>query len=448
MEALSSKTNNLAKDMKDVTFKQGPLFFISAGDPSGDMHAAKLVHTLSQTIPNSRFIGFAGPQTANTACEVRFDLTEFAVMMLKRAVLNLPKYMSALRQANQIFRKEKPDLVILVDFPGFNWQIAKRAKAAGIPVLYFMPPQIWGWGQWRIKKMRKYVDLILSCFRFEDRWFSERGCRSIFIGHPFLEEARSKNVDLAFLQSLNSAESGISVVRSPNDRCRAKTRYLTILPGSRDQEVAVNLEQLIEVARIVKNKNPDVQPVFAAYKASHASFIREKLQEKQLDYPVYVGKTPELLRAATCCLGVSGSSSLEILSLCKPSVVVYRISWLEFKALRYLKRVKYITLTNLLAIARIEGESPFYPQGFKPASAAHTPYERQMMICPEYISWKDELEEIAFNLCEWFSDDAKLNSQIERLTELKTAVDEVVNPLERAAEIIRERLSRLKAKNL
>ena len=433
------------REKRSNTSSQGPLFFISAGDPSGDAHAARLVEALARAIPNARFVGFAGPKTAKTQCDVRFNLTEYAVMMLKRAILNLPKFINALSQAKQIFLKEKPDVVILVDFPGFNWQIAKRAKAVGIPVVYFMPPQIWGWGQWRVKKMRKRVDLILSCFKFEDRWFTEHGCRSIFIGHPFFEEARSKNVDVDFLRSLNSSENGISVVSSQENERKTGIRYLTILPGSRNQEVIGNLDGLISIVEIVKRKNPDVQPIFAAYKDSHATFIKDRLREKQLDYPVFAGKTPELLRAATCCLGVSGSVSLEILSLCKPFVVVYRTSWLEFKALRYLKRVKYITLTNLLAVDRIEGESPFYPKGFVPSTTTHTQREREMMICPERISWKDEPENTAFHLCEWFSDRTKLDKTIKELTDLKLAVDVVERPLERAAEIIKAELSQLRS---
>ena len=441
MDMYSNDEDAVASE-KNVSSSAGePLFFISAGDPSGDAHAARLVEALVRIIPNARFIGFAGSKTAKTQCDVRFDLTQYAVMMLKRAILNLPVFLKALNQAKNIFLNEKPDLVILVDFPGFNWQIAKRAKAAGIPVLYFMPPQIWGWGQWRIKKMRKFVDLILSCFKFEDRWFVEHGCNSIFIGHPFFEETRSKSVDVTFLQSLNSSESGVSIVSSKKNTSRGGIRYLTILPGSRNQEVVANIERLIRVAEIVKQNNSDVQPVFAAYKDSHAEIVRRRLHEKGLDYPVYVGKTPELLRAATCCLGVSGSSSLEILSLCKPSVVVYHTSRLEYIALRYLKRVKYITLTNLLAVDRIEGESPFYPRGYVPSSTAHTPHEREMMVCPEFISWKDEPEEAAFHLCEWFSDVAKLDQKIEQLTELKKAVDVVECPLERAAAIIKENFS-------
>ena len=371
MDEASRLTESDPHKIERTDSRKGPLFFISAGDPSGDAHAARLVDELSQLIPEARFVGFAGPRTMETECDVRFDLTQFAVMMLKQAILNIPKYLRLLSQAKRIFQDEKPDLVILVDFPGFNWKIAQRAKAAGIPVVYFMPPQIWGWGQWRVKKMRKYVDLILSCFEFEDHWFKERNCRSIFIGHPFFEEARSRNVDVEFLNSLNSSETGVSLPSSTKERSPAGIRYLTILPGSRNQEVSGNLDHLLAIAKLVKDQVPDIQPVFASSKEEHAEIISAKLKEEGLDYPVYSGKTPELLRAATCCLGVSGSVSIEILSLCKPFVIVYRTSKLEYHALRFLKRVKYITLSNILAVDRMENETPFYPKGRFPCNRPH-----------------------------------------------------------------------------
>ncbi|MBQ9370903.1 MAG: hypothetical protein IJU03_01805 [Thermoguttaceae bacterium] len=399
-----------------------PLFFLSAGDPSGDAHAARLVEALERRLPNSRFLAFAGSKTAATNCDVRFDLTKFAVMMLTRAILNLRRYLGALKLADKIFDTERPDAVILVDFPGFNWKIAQKAKKRGIPVVYFMPPQIWGWGQWRVKKMRKYVDLILSCFAFEDDWFREQGCNSLLIGHPFFEESRSRSVDSAFISSLQSDR--------PNER------ILTLLPGSRDQEVANNLDSLINVAAKVQGATRNIRPIFAAFREEHANIIRERLAQRQFDYEIYVGKTPELMRAATCCLGVSGSVSIELLSLCKPTVILYRTTKLEYRALRFLKRVKYITLTNLLAVHRLPGESPFYPKGFLPKSTEHTQRERSLMVFPEFLDYRDRSDEAASVLTEWLQDDATLSHKIDELRELRTAVDVEDRPIERAADII------------
>ena len=423
------------KESSTTTDASAPVFFLSAGDPSGDVHAARLVEALSQRLPNARFIGYAGPKTAATICDVRVDLTQFAVMMLKNALLNLFTYVKLLNQASAIFRKERPSSVILVDFPGFNWQIAKKAKAAGAPIVYFMPPQMWGWGQWRVKKMRKYVDLVLSCFSFEDEWFKERNCRSTLVGHPFFEEARSKKIDADFIESLNSTESGVSS-STPSTPLQGQKRYLTVLPGSRNQEVSNNLPNLIATIEKVVKVAPDVQPIFAAFSDAQASEVRNQLKERKLDYPVYVGRTSELMRVATCCLGVSGSVSIELLSLCKPTVFTYHVSKLEHFALRFLKRVKYITLTNILYVFGLEGETPFYPKGRLAKSTEHTPDERKLMICPEFLTKDDCSDHAAECLIRWFVDDEARLECVKKLEELKKVNDFVGRPIDLAAERI------------
>ncbi len=435
----------------DVSAVRRPLFFISAGDPSGDAHAARLVEALERRFPNARFIGYAGPKTAATSCDVRVDLTRFAVMWIGRALANLPNFVRILKNANNIFRSERPDAAILVDFPGFNWKIAKKAKASGVPVVYFMPPQIWGWGQWRVKKMRRLTDLVLSCFAFEDAWFRENGVRSTLIGHPFFESTRSPQLDASFLARLASAENGRSTAPTPNennenndssDAASQGTRYLTILPGSRNQEVSGNVADLLTTAEKVCAAAPDVRPVVAAFRPEHAEIVRAELRRRGLDYPVYVGKTPELMRAATCCLAVSGSVSIELTSLCKPTVVLYRVGRLQHFALRFLKRVKYITLTNLLAISRVPGETPFYPKGKFAKQTEHTARERALMLFPEFISPNDRSDEAAAILIDWFLDAASRNRRIAELETLRRATDFVDSPIERAVEKIAEELAR------
>ena len=405
---------------KFVKKDDSPLIFISAGDPSGDVHAARLVQILSQKIPNAQIVGYAGGKTAATCCNVFFDLTQYAVMMLKKALLNLPNYIKLLKQTDDFFRKFRPDIVILVDFPSFNWKIAQKAKKIGASTVYFMPPQIWGWGQWRVKKMRKYVDLVLSCFSFENDWFKARDCRSTLVGHPFFEEARSRKIDENFLESLQQD-------RRP---------YLTLLPGSRNQEVTNNLPLLLTIVDKVLKAVPDVQPVFAAFNESQANYIDEKVKEKGLNFPVYAKKTPELLRGATCCLGVSGSVSIELLSLLKPTVIVYKISKIEHFALRFLKKVKYITLTNLLYVDSLEGETPFYPARFLPKTTEHTPRERELMLFPEFITYEDCSDEAAKPLIDWFQNDARRSEVVNKMKNLKELTDFVENPIDLASDRI------------
>lgn len=412
-----------------------PLFFISAGDPSGDVHAQKLVNALSRRLPTARFVGFAGPKTAETVCDVRFDLTKYAAMMLKKALLNIPIYFKLLAQADRIFREEKPDAVILVDFPGFNFRIAQKAKAAGIPVIYFMPPQIWGWGQWRVKKMRKYVDLVLSCFEFEHEWFSNHGCRSVFVSHPFFEESRSRTLDHSFMDNLVSEWANSTLDKTNQEGSNLKS--LIVLPGSRDQEVKSNLPFLLSILKEVTEKTPEVRPIFAAYKPEQAEFIRQILSERSLDYAVYAEKTPELLRVATCCLGVSGSVSIEALSLHKPLVIIYKISRLEYFALRFLKRVKFITLSNILWVHTLKDETPFYPKGKIASKTEHTTHERNLMLCPEYLFFDScQIKNASTHLTNWFSNPELLRETQRNLIKLQKETDLVEKPIEKAAEVI------------
>lgn len=420
------------KETQNTTHKKAPLFFISAGDPSGDIHASHLVEAISRILPQARFIGFAGPQTATTCCDVKYDLTKFSAMMLKKAIVNLPNYLRILRKTDIIFQKERPDVVIIVDFPGFNWKIAKKAQKAGIPVVYFMPPQIWGWGQWRVKKMRKYVNLVLSCFSFEHEWFKNQNCNSTFISHPFFEEVRSRKLDNNFLLNLRAPVT----VPSSNQTIRHSARYLTILPGSRDQEVQNNLPNLLETIQIILQETTDIKPIFAAFKESHAEYIKKIIQESNLDFPVYVGKTPELMRIATCCLSVSGSVSIELLSLCKPTVITYKISSFEYAVLRFLKRVKYITLTNLLYVHSLHGETPFYPRRFIPKSTDYTPRERELMLFPEFLLKTNSPKEIAKPLIRWLNNETSRRQCIAKLEALKKQNDIVSSPVLLAAQKI------------
>ena len=145
---------------------------------------------------------------------------------LLRVLLNIHKFLALASRADRYFRHHRPDAVVLIDYPGFNWWIARRAKAHGIPVFYYAPPQIWAWAQWRVKKMRRLVDHVLCSLPFEETWLKERGCNATFVGHPFFDEVRQQQLDQEFLARMR----------------RDDRPLVTILPGSRTQEVTQNLE--------------------------------------------------------------------------------------------------------------------------------------------------------------------------------------------------------------
>jgi lipid-A-disaccharide synthase len=190
-----------------------PLIFFSAGEPSGDLHGANLIRQLQEQCPGLRAVGYGGPKMAEAGCRLHADLTALAVMWFARAILNLHKFWDLASRADRYFRHHRPDAVVLIDYPGFNWWIARRAKAHGIPVFYYCPPQIWAWARWRVKKMRRLVDHVLCSLPFEAPWFRRHGCNATFVGHPFFDEVRRYAYDEQFIEEHRAAGRGQSHFR-------------------------------------------------------------------------------------------------------------------------------------------------------------------------------------------------------------------------------------------
>lgn len=398
--------------------------FFSAGEPSGDLHAAGLIKKIRDNAPETEFVGFGGPGMKQAGCVLLADLTKLAIMWFAQVVSHYLKFRRLLKDAEHYFDTQKVDAVVLVDYPGFNWHVARAAKKRGIPVFFFMPPQIWGWAQWRIRKMRKWVDGVLCPLPFEQRWFEGQGMATIYIGHPFFEEIRTKQSDPVFLETFY-AQYGDGPI-------------LTLLPGSRNQEVKANLDDMLLTVEHVRSMRPEVRPVFAAFGRNQAEYIQDRLKELNLSIPVFVGRTTELIRAADCALSVSGSVSLELLACNKPSVIYYRVGTFPLLVQRFFRRIRYITLVNLLAVDRqrnkLRRTSPvFYEDHIRVIPAEPDLSDRDRMLFPEFLTAKDRSKDAASYLIHWLSDPTFLASQKRRLDELLHSVDRIESPLNRAA---------------
>ncbi|MEM1305143.1 MAG: lipid-A-disaccharide synthase, partial [Planctomycetota bacterium] len=159
--------------------------FFSVGEPSGDLHGANLIRELKKTGDDWEFVGYGGPRMAAAGARLHEDLTKLAVMWFARVLLNLHKFIGLKRRAERYFLEHRPDAVVLIDYPGFNWHIARVARKQGIPVFYYGTPQLWGWASWRVKKLRRDVGHALCKLPFEEPWLRERGCNATFVGHPY-----------------------------------------------------------------------------------------------------------------------------------------------------------------------------------------------------------------------------------------------------------------------
>lgn len=369
--------------------------FFSVGEPSGDLHGANLIRDLTEDRPDVECVGFGGPKMAAAGCLLIEDLTQFAVMGVWRVLGMLGQFWDLMWRADRYFRRRQVDAVVLIDYPGFNWWIARRAKAYGIPVFYYGAPQMWGWAPWRARKMRRLVDHVLCKLPFEEPWYRQRGCNATYVGHPYFDELERRKPDQEFL------------ARHHDD----DVPLVTILPGSRTQEVTSNLYWLLKAAVNIRQNTSDVRFAIASFNEKQAAIAREEVDHLGIPADVFVGRTPELIELASCCMACSGSVSLELLYHEKPSVILYKVSRLFWLGQFLLMNVKYITLVNLLATRDIRrpGRLPYNPDA---PGAEDVPM-------PEYLTTEDKSDWIAAHVIRWLNNPLKRARRVAQLAAIK-----------------------------
>jgi lipid-A-disaccharide synthase len=372
--------------------------FVSAGEPSGDIHGANLIRELKTRRPDLDIVGFGGERMAAAGATLLFPLVNLAVMWFARVLANIITFLDVLAKADRYFRHHRPDAVVLIDFPGFHWWLARRARFHGIPVYYFVPPQLWAWAGWRVAKMRKFVNRVLCTLPFEKPWYESRGVAAEYIGHPFFDELPKQRLDTGFLGTQRARPGDI----------------VALLPGSRTQEVERNLETLVSVAQEIHRHRPETRFLVASYKPSQKVMVDAFLRvHPGLPIETYVGRTPEILELCKVCVAVSGSVALEMLYRKKPSVIVYRVSALALKAAHLFKTTPYICLVNLLA---------------------------NKELFPEFLTDRDATTAITGHLNRWLDDPLAYREMVDELAALCRAVA-IPGACARAAEAVLDPLA-------
>jgi lipid-A-disaccharide synthase len=314
--------------------------FFSAGEPSGDLHTANLIRSLQDAaqrngLPPPTVRGLGGPKMRDAGCALDFELTNLAVVGFAEVLPKLREFFRVADIASDVFARERPDAVVLVDFPGFNWHIAKRAKQLGIPVIYYLPPQLWAWGAWRLKKMRRTVDRVLCNLPFEPEWYAKRKMEVEYVGHPFFDEIAGRQLDAKFLAQWKPWD-GLQVV---------------VLPGSRSREVKSIWPMQLAAIRELSKRHPKTRFLVACYLDRHCLACQRMLKEadKELNVEFFFGRTSELIDIADCALMKSGSVSLEMMARQTPAVVVYHVSRSFYTIGRCLVRLNSMSLPNMIA---------------------------------------------------------------------------------------------------
>ena len=373
--------------------------FLSAGEPSGDHHAALLVQALRAARPEVECVGLGGPQMAAAGCTLVADMTRLAVMWFLRVILNIHRFVDLARRAERSFLDARPDVCVLVDFPGFHWWLAWRAKRHGIPVVFYCPPQVWAWAQWRVKKMRRLVDHVLAALPFEHEWFTAQGIQSTLVGHPFFDE----------------------IEVGERSQAASSRPLVLLLPGSRGQEIEGVLGSLLRAAAVIRRDVPDARLAIGALHERHARRIAEALRSTDaapsLGIEVQAGRTRSLIREATAAIACSGSVSLELLAARVPTVIVYRISGLAYVVQSWFRHARFITLVNLLACRDPVG--PVRPVLRPPLTV---PPADPDAVYPEYLAVQDPAERAAAHVVEWLVDPAARRLAVARIEAVAAGV--------------------------
>ncbi len=366
--------------------------FVSAGEPSGDLHGASLIQALLRRRPDVEVHGFGGDRMERAGCRLHYPLTELAGVGLLRVLSSIPRVPAILKLADRLFGELRPDALVLIDFPAFHWWLAKRARKHGVPVIWFVPPQLWAWGQSRVKWMRRLADHVLCTLPFEAEWYRERGVTARYIGHPYFDELHERKLDEAFLA---------------DQRGRPGTA-VALLPGSRRQEVRHNFSAMADAAAILHDRRPEVRCLVACLRPEHARSVEEQLHRGVASIEIHVGRTAEIIHLCHSAITKSGSVGLEMLFHGKPAVVVYQLHWVEALASRFIIKCPYISLVNLLA-----GKELF----------------------PEYLTSRLPAEAMAGHVLRWL-DDPAAHRQVQ--TELAALRERVAEPgaCERAAGVV------------
>lgn len=311
----------------------GPTILLSAGEPSGDLHGAAVARALKERWQGAKLFGLGGPLMAEAGVELLADPAKLAVMGFAEVVGRLPFFWRLFRRVEAEMVARGVDLVLPIDYPGFNLRLARSAKASGIPVLYYIAPQIWAWHRSRIRRFAADTDRVAVVLPFEEPIFREAGVAATYVGNPLLDlpEPGSRR---ALCRELNIEE----------DR-----PILALFPGSRAQEVKRHLAIFVETAIRLQANRPAIQPVIAVSSAVPPRLYRG------VPFP-RTNNSRDLLWHAHTALVKSGTTTLEA-ALCEtPMAIVYRTNPLTYRLAQRLVQVDHIGLVNLVAGERLVPE--------------------------------------------------------------------------------------------
>ena len=369
---------------------------IIAGEASGDQHSARLVEAVHNIDPSVEFFGIGGECMRRAGVEILVDSSEMAVVGLVEIWAHRKVIFGALDRMREILKTDPPDLLFLTDYPEFNLRLAKTAKQLGIKVLFYISPQIWAWRQWRVKKIRKLVDMMAVIFPFELDFYHRHNVPVRFVGHPLAEEVHA-SADREHL----CTEFGLN----------AEQPVVGLFPGSRQSEVKRLMPIIVETAKQLKQQNPQIQFLLPVASTLKREIFIPYIDAETPPITMIENRSYDIMAVCDAIVTVSGTVTLEIALIGTPMVIINRISALSYFIAKQMVKVDHIGLCNIVAGKRVVPELIQYDAKAKKIADEIV----RMLTQPEYNrSIRKELQEVRAKL----SSDAEVSNLAELTMEL------------------------------
>lgn len=311
-----------------------------AGEPSGDLHGSLLCAALKRRHPDWNLWGVGGDLMATSGCDLWRNARSWSVMGFAEVLKALPKFHERMTSLVAEIEKRRPDAVVLIDFPGFNLKLAKKVHALGIPVMYYIVPQVWAWGQNRVEIFRKHIDRTVVVFPFEKEFFAKHGVHAEWIGHPLVDYVRPTASREAIRATLGIAE---------NDR------LIALLPGSRLQDFESHLPAFSEAVKLIGERVDGIRWALGLA-PTLADQVRPHLNRAGREPIPVTTAIYDLMSAADVVLTKTGTATVECAIIGTPMVTVYKTGWLNFAIARRVVKVPYIAMPNLIVNSRVVPE--------------------------------------------------------------------------------------------
>jgi len=299
---------------------------IVAGEASGDLHASEVVRALKKLEPDLQMFGLGGDLLARQGMTLIHHASEMGIVGLFNVLRHLPMFRRVFNELMERIESERPDAVLLVDYPDFNLRLAKRCKELGIKVIYYISPQLWAWRKGRVRHIARYVDRMVVIFPFEEEFYRRHGVPVTYVGHPLIEQ--------------------LAGVRKPARK--PDVLRVALLPGSRRMEVQSLLPAMLDAVEILRRERRVEAYVIQAPTIEHEE-LEQIMGAKGIEVPILPHDRGEGVAAADVSISSSGTATLESAILGTPVVVIYRLSRATYALARKLVRLPHFSLVNIVA---------------------------------------------------------------------------------------------------